>query len=99
MRADTEPSTWRCWRWRLRGGRVIWSRVSLLLGSEPLWAAVIGISLAGDPLTMLSITGAVLILVGTNWGRIADSRRLAAVSADSYPEHVPVGRRKQSGVG
>ncbi|MFD7384887.1 DMT family transporter [Streptomyces anulatus] len=45
------------------------SRVSLLLGTEPLWAAAVGISLGGERLGLLGAAGAVLVLVGTAWGR------------------------------
>ena len=50
------------------------SRVSLLLGTEPLWAAVIGVGIGGDKLGMLGAVGAVLVLVGTTWGRTAAGR-------------------------
>ncbi|MGK2867231.1 MAG: DMT family transporter [Mycobacterium sp.] len=56
------------------------SRMSLLLGTEPLWAMVIGIGLAGDPVTTLGVLGAILVLGGTNWGRAVDA---ATVSADA----------------
>jgi drug/metabolite transporter (DMT)-like permease len=45
------------------------SRVSLLLGTEPLWAAVLGIALGGDRLTVPVLAGAVLVLAGTEAGR------------------------------
>ncbi|MFI8769288.1 DMT family transporter [Streptomyces sp. NPDC053792] len=47
------------------------SRVSLLLGTEPLWAAAAGIALAGDRPGVLGLAGAVLVLAGTSWGRRA----------------------------
>ncbi|MFF8277987.1 DMT family transporter [Streptomyces lateritius] len=47
------------------------SRVSLLLGTEPLWAAAAGIALAGDRPGLLGVAGAVLVLAGTTWGRRA----------------------------
>ncbi|MET9653995.1 DMT family transporter [Streptomyces sp. NPDC006460] len=47
------------------------SRVSLLLGTEPLWAAAAGIALAGDRLGVLGVAGAALVLAGTSWGRRA----------------------------
>lgn len=50
------------------------ARVSLLLGTEPLWAAVVGVLLAGDPVTALGVLGAVLVLAGINWGRTVDRR-------------------------
>ncbi|MHC9294850.1 DMT family transporter [Mycobacterium sp. LTG2003] len=45
------------------------ARVSLLLGTEPLWAAVIGVTLAGDAVTAAGFAGAALVLAGTAWGR------------------------------
>ncbi|MGW6566349.1 DMT family transporter [Streptomyces sp. NPDC054975] len=45
------------------------SRVSLLLGTEPLWAAAAGIALAGDRPGVLGVAGAILLLTGTSWGR------------------------------
>lgn len=51
------------------------TRVSLLLGTEPLWAVAIGVLVAGDPMTGAGVVGAVLILAGVNWARALDSRR------------------------
>ncbi|MEU3741228.1 MULTISPECIES: DMT family transporter [unclassified Streptomyces] len=45
------------------------SRVSLLLGTEPLWAAAVGIAVGGERLGVLGLVGGVLVLVGTSWGR------------------------------
>jgi drug/metabolite transporter (DMT)-like permease len=42
------------------------ARVSLMLGTEPLWAAAIGILLADEPLTFIGVAGATLVLLGTN---------------------------------
>ncbi|MFJ1755703.1 DMT family transporter [Kitasatospora sp. NPDC088134] len=47
------------------------SRVSLLLGTEPLWAAVFGIALAGDRPGPLALLGGLAVLAGTEWGRRA----------------------------
>ncbi|MEV7521923.1 DMT family transporter [Streptomyces sp. NPDC091371] len=47
------------------------SRVSLLLGTEPLWAAAAGIALGGEHLAPLGFAGAALVLAGTAWGRRA----------------------------
>ncbi|MBW8481928.1 DMT family transporter [Actinomadura parmotrematis] len=49
------------------------SRVSLLLGTEPLWAAVAGVALGGDRLGAAGYGGALLVLAGTFWGRRAAS--------------------------
>lgn len=47
------------------------SRVSLLLGTEPLWAAAVGIAIGGERLGAAGVAGAVLVLAGTAWGRRA----------------------------
>ncbi|MFF1689613.1 MULTISPECIES: DMT family transporter [unclassified Streptomyces] len=47
------------------------SRVSLLLGTEPLWAAAAGIVIGGERLGLLGLLGAVFVLAGTAWGRRA----------------------------
>ncbi|WP_371618646.1 DMT family transporter [Streptomyces sp. NBC_00454] len=45
------------------------SRVSLLLGTEPLWAAAAGIVIGGEHLGPAGLAGVVLVLGGTAWGR------------------------------
>ncbi|MER7464291.1 DMT family transporter [Streptomyces sp. NPDC097981] len=47
------------------------SRVSLLLGTEPLWAAAAGIAVGGEHLGPAGCAGAALVLGGTAWGRRA----------------------------
>ncbi|MEU8779387.1 DMT family transporter [Streptomyces sp. NPDC048606] len=47
------------------------SRVSLLLGTEPLWAAAAAIAIGGERLGALGLAGAAFVLVGTAWGRRA----------------------------
>ncbi|MFE1927486.1 DMT family transporter [Streptomyces asoensis] len=64
------------------------SRVGLLLGTEPVWAAALGIALAGDRPGWPGLVGAVLVLVGTGWGRsVADRRREPDRARD--PEQSP----------
>jgi drug/metabolite transporter (DMT)-like permease len=58
--------------WALR--RTSPARVSLLLGTEPLWAVLVGIGLAGDRLTGIGVAGAGLLLAGTCWGRVLLTR-------------------------
>lgn len=59
------------------------SRVSLLLGTEPVWAAAVGIALGGDRPGPLGYLGAVLVLAGTAWGRTpADRGRTAGAHPD-----------------
>jgi len=62
------------------------SRVSLLLGTEPLWAAVFGIALGGDRLSTLALLGALLVLAGTEWGRRAAGPAPAPAAATAEPE-------------
>ncbi|MBT2364288.1 DMT family transporter [Streptomyces sp. ISL-10] len=50
------------------------SRVSLLLGTEPLWAAAAGIAIGGERLGAAGLLGAALVLTGTMWGRRAADR-------------------------
>ena len=50
------------------------SRVSLLLGTEPIWAAIIGIALARDQVGPAGYLGIALILAGTAWGRSIEQR-------------------------
>ncbi|MCX4578439.1 DMT family transporter [Streptomyces sp. NBC_01571] len=47
------------------------SRVGLLLGTEPLWAAAAGIALGGERLGAVGLLGGVLVIAGTVWGRRA----------------------------
>ncbi|MEZ0067926.1 drug/metabolite transporter (DMT)-like permease [Streptacidiphilus sp. MAP12-20] len=65
------------------------SRVALLLGTEPLWAAVVGVSLGGDHLGVAGVVGAVLVLAGTAWGRRAAPS--SAPSSAPAPDAEPTG--------
>jgi drug/metabolite transporter (DMT)-like permease len=60
------------------------SRVSLLLGTEPIWAAVVGIGIAHESIAPAGYAGIALILAGTAWGRSVEQRhRLAALPAET----------------
>jgi drug/metabolite transporter (DMT)-like permease len=48
------------------------SRASLLLGTEPIWAAAVGIGLAGEHFTVLTGFGATLMVAGTYWGQAVE---------------------------
>lgn len=50
------------------------ARVSLLLGTEPIWAASTGVLLGGDAVTVVGVAGALLILCATNWARRIEAR-------------------------
>ncbi|MER5728320.1 DMT family transporter [Streptomyces sp. NPDC002138] len=53
--------------WAVQGTSA--SRASLLLGTEPIWAVAIGISVGGERLTSWAALGALLMVVGTYWGQ------------------------------
>ena len=55
------------------------SRVSLLLGTEPIWAAIIGVTIARDNVSLVGYVGIALILAGTAWGRSVEQNRRRAV--------------------
>lgn len=53
------------------------SRASLLLGTEPVWAVVVGISIGGEQLAILGVIGAILIIGSSYFGqRIESEHRL-----------------------
>lgn len=54
------------------------SRASLLLGTEPVWAAVVGLALGGERLTAPTALGAVLMVAGTYWGQAVERTHRAA---------------------
>ncbi|WP_055534346.1 DMT family transporter, partial [Streptomyces graminilatus] len=54
------------------------SRASLLLGTEPIWAAAIGIALGGEHLTPLTALGATLMVTGTYWGQSVERAHRSA---------------------
>ncbi|MDT3400450.1 DMT family transporter [Streptomyces sp. B1866] len=59
------------------------SRASLLLGTEPIWAVAVGISLGGERLTVWAFVGAVLMVAGTYWGQAVErAHRTTATTAD-----------------
>lgn len=49
------------------------SRASLLLGTEPVWAVVVGTVLGGESLTVIGILGAFLIIGATSYGQKVES--------------------------
>ncbi|MFF2074709.1 DMT family transporter [Kitasatospora sp. NPDC058162] len=65
------------------------SRVSLLLGTEPLWAAVFGITVAGNRMGPLALIGGALVLIATEWGRrTAPAPRSATAGSENTPDSV-----------
>jgi len=69
------------------------SRVSLLLGTEPIWAAIVGITLAHDAIGAAGYVGIALILAGTAWGRSVEQKHSllarAGDGADILPQWAP----------
>ncbi len=47
-------------------------RAGLLLGTEPIWAAAVGIALGGEHLTLFTGLGAALMVAGTYWGQAVE---------------------------
>jgi drug/metabolite transporter (DMT)-like permease len=63
--------------WAIR--RTSSSRASLLLGTEPVWAVVVGIAIGGERLAVLGVIGAVLIIGSSYFGqKIETEHRLKA---------------------
>ncbi|AEV83492.1 permease [Actinoplanes sp. SE50] len=61
--------------WAIR--RTSASRASLLLGTEPVWAVLFGVALAGDRLTPAALLGIALVLAGTYYGQRLEGRSRA----------------------
>ncbi|MGW7259094.1 DMT family transporter [Streptomyces sp. NPDC054834] len=61
------------------------SRASLLLGTEPVWAATVGVALGGEHLTALTGLGAALMVAGTYWGQAVERAHRAGRSATTPP--------------
>lgn len=66
------------------------SRVSLLLGTEPLWAAVFGITIAGNRMGLLAVVGGALVLAATEWGRRTAPEPHRGGTVEPEAEPVPV---------
>lgn len=61
--------------WAIR--RTSSSRASLLLGTEPVWAVIVGISIGGESLAVLGVIGAALIIGSSYFGqKIETTHRL-----------------------
>jgi drug/metabolite transporter (DMT)-like permease len=58
--------------WSIR--RTSASRVSLLLGTEPVWAVVVAVALGGELLSWLGVIGAILIIGGSYFGLGVEGR-------------------------
>ncbi|KUL39973.1 permease [Actinoplanes awajinensis subsp. mycoplanecinus] len=74
--------------WAIR--RTSASRASLLLGTEPVWAVLFGVLLAGDHLTPVGVTGIVLMLAGTYAGQRAEGRARLSLEEAAPREKTPL---------
>ncbi|WP_250007581.1 DMT family transporter [Actinoplanes sp. M2I2] len=63
--------------WAIR--RTSAARASLLLGTEPVWAVLIGVGIAGEHLTAVAVAGIALVLGGTYYGQRVEAGHRAPV--------------------
>lgn len=75
------------------------SRASLLLGTEPVWAAVVGVVLGGEHFTALTGLGAGLMVAGTYAGQAVERRHRDARATASGPDDVRDGTVARSYAG
>jgi len=64
------------------------SRAGMLLGTEPGWALLAGVLLAGDKIGVLGYLGAVVLLIATWWGARAEQQwreRVPAIDTQLTP--------------
>ena len=61
------------------------SRASLLMGTEPIWAVLIGLTIGRETLTLLGVTGAALIITGTYLGLRAETRHRTPPTPQTDP--------------
>ena len=50
------------------------SRASLLLGTEPVWATILAVSVGGELIGFVGAAGAVMVIGATYWGQAIESR-------------------------
>jgi drug/metabolite transporter (DMT)-like permease len=69
--------------WAIR--RTSAARASLLLGTEPVWAVLIGVGVAGEHLTAAAVAGIALVLGGTYYGQRVEAAHSASSSRAVKP--------------
>ncbi|TFC48618.1 DMT family transporter [Cryobacterium sp. TMT2-10] len=65
--------------WAIR--RTSAARASLLMGTEPVWAVLVGVSLGSESLGPVAVLGAGLIIAGTFWGQRTEQRHRLSPAA------------------
>jgi len=63
--------------WAIR--RTSAARASLLLGTEPVWAVLVGVGIAGEHLTAVAVAGIALVLAGTYYGQRVEAGHRALI--------------------
>ena len=66
--------------WAIR--RTSPSRASLLLGTEPVWALAVGVTVGGEHLSTLGVVGAVVIIASTYAGQLIELRHRTIAPTD-----------------
>ena len=57
------------------------ARASLLMGTEPIWAVLVGVTLGAETLGLVGLLGAALIIAGTFWGQRIEARHRTSADA------------------
>ena len=76
------------------------SRASLLLGTEPVWAVLVAVAIGGEHLTVVALTGCLLILASCRWGQSIEAahRGRRERNYERYANGRPDGLRKAANV-
>ena len=64
------------------------ARVSLLLGTEPVWAVLVGVVVGGDVLGLRGTLGAVVVVAATTWGQRVEAKARHACRAGGRPDQL-----------
>ncbi|WP_197059427.1 DMT family transporter [Cryobacterium sp. MLB-32] len=75
--------------WAIR--RTSAARASLLMGTEPVWAVLAGVTIGAETLGIVGGIGAVLIIASTFWGQRVEAAHRARVDTAEPRHPLPVG--------